>query len=51
MLIGSALCAVLLTAWYWIFGIVVPASRAPLKVLLLDADPVFEAVARSPDVP
>ena len=47
MLIGSALCAVLLTAWYWIFGIVVPASRAPLKVLLLDADPVFEAVARS----
>jgi lipopolysaccharide/colanic/teichoic acid biosynthesis glycosyltransferase len=48
MLIGSALCAALLTAWYWIFGIVVPASRAPLKVLLLDADPVFEAVARSP---
>ncbi len=47
MLIGSVLCAVLLTAWYWIFGIVVPASRAPLKVLLLDGDPVFEAVARS----
>jgi lipopolysaccharide/colanic/teichoic acid biosynthesis glycosyltransferase len=47
MLIGSALCAVLLTAWYWIFGIVVPASRAPVKVLLLDSDPVFEAVARS----
>jgi lipopolysaccharide/colanic/teichoic acid biosynthesis glycosyltransferase len=48
MLIGSALCALLLTAWYWIFGIVVPASRAPLKILLLDADPAFEAVARSP---
>ena len=47
MLIGSALCAALLTVWYWIFGIVVPASRAPLKILLLDADPVFEAVARS----
>ena len=48
MLFGSALCASLLTAWYWIFGIVVPASRAPLKVLLLEGDPVFEAVARSP---
>ena len=48
MLIGSALCALLLTAWFWIFGIVVPASRAPMKVLLLDADPVLEAVARSP---
>ena len=48
MLIGSALCALLLTAWFWIFGIAVPASRAPMKVLLLDADPVLEAVARSP---
>jgi len=48
MLIGSALCAFLLTAWHWIFGIVVPASRARMKVLLLDADPVLEAVARSP---
>lgn len=47
MLTGSALCAVLLTGWYWIFGLVVPASRAPLKILLLDADPVFEAIARS----
>ena len=47
MLIASGLCAVLLTAWYWLFGLVVPASRAPLKILLLDADPVFEAVARS----
>jgi lipopolysaccharide/colanic/teichoic acid biosynthesis glycosyltransferase len=50
MLIGSAMCAVLLTAWYWIFGIVVPASRAPLRVLLLDADPAFEAIARTPVV-
>ena len=48
MLIGSALCTLLLTAWFWIFGIVVPASRAPMKVLLLDADPVLEAVARAP---
>lgn len=48
MLIGSGLCAISLTAWYWIFGIVVPASRSPLKVLLLDADPALEAVARSP---
>ena len=48
MLIGSALCALLLTAWYWIFGIVVPASRAPMKVLLLDADPVLETMAHSP---
>ncbi|MCU1336613.1 MAG: sugar transferase [Bryobacterales bacterium] len=48
MLVGSALCALLLTSWYWIFGIAVPASRAPLKVLLLDADPVFEAVVPSP---
>ncbi len=48
MLIGSGLCALLLTAWYWIFGIVVPASRAPLTVLLLDADPVLQTVARSP---
>jgi len=47
MLIGSGLCVVLLTAWYGIFGIVMPASRAPLRVLLLDADPVFEEVARS----
>lgn len=51
MLTGSALCALLLTGWYWIFGLVVPASRAPLKILLLDADPVFEAVARSPVFP
>ena len=49
MLIGSALCAVLLTTWYWIFRFAVPASRTPLKVLLLDPDPVFEAVARSPE--
>jgi lipopolysaccharide/colanic/teichoic acid biosynthesis glycosyltransferase len=48
MLIGSALCALLLTAWHWIFGMVVPASRAPMKVLLLDADPALEAVANSP---
>jgi lipopolysaccharide/colanic/teichoic acid biosynthesis glycosyltransferase len=48
MLIGSALATLLLTAWYWIFGIAVPASRAPVKVLLLDADPAFEEVARSP---
>jgi len=48
MLIGSALCALLLTAWHWIFGIIVPASRSRMKVLLLDADPVLEAVARSP---
>jgi lipopolysaccharide/colanic/teichoic acid biosynthesis glycosyltransferase len=48
MLFGSVLCASLLTAWYWIFGIVVPASHAPLNVLLLEGDPVFEAVARSP---
>lgn len=48
MLIGSLLCAVLLTGWYWIFGVMVPAARAPLKVLLLDADPVLEAVARTP---
>ena len=47
MLIGSALCAVLLTAWYWIFGVLVPASRAPMKVLLLDSDPVLETVASS----
>jgi lipopolysaccharide/colanic/teichoic acid biosynthesis glycosyltransferase len=47
MLTGSALCALMLTAWYWIFRIAVPSSRAPLKVLLLDADPAFEAVARS----
>jgi lipopolysaccharide/colanic/teichoic acid biosynthesis glycosyltransferase len=48
MLIGSALCAFLLTAWHWIFGIAVPASRAPTKVLLLDADPVLETMAHSP---
>jgi len=48
MLIGSGLCSFLLTAWFWIFGIVVPASRAPMKVLLLDADPALEAVARAP---
>ena len=48
MLTGSALCGLLLTGWFWIFGILVPASRAPMKVLLLDADPVLEAVARSP---
>lgn len=48
MLVGSALSALSLTAWYWIFGIVVPASRAAMKVFLLDSDPVFEAVARSP---
>jgi len=47
MLLSSALCAVLLTLWYWIFGILVPTSRAPFNVLLLDADPAFEAVARS----
>jgi len=48
MLIGSGVCAILLTAWYWLFGIVVPASRAPLKVLLLDSDPALEALVRSP---
>jgi len=48
MLIGSGMCALLLTAWYGIFGIVVPASRAPLKVLLLDPDPLLEALVRSP---
>ena len=48
MLFGSALCAALLVGWYWIFGMAVPTSRAPLKVLLLDADPVLEAVTRSP---
>ena len=48
MLIGSGLCALLLTVWYWIFGIVVPASRAPLKVLLLNPDPVLEALVRTP---
>ena len=47
MLLGSGLCALLLTAWYWIFGMAVPSSRAPLRVLLLDADPAFEAVAGS----
>jgi len=47
MLTGSALCAFMLTAWYWIFRIAVPSSRARMKVLLLDADPAFEAVARS----
>jgi len=47
MLTGSAICALLLTAWHWMFGLVVPSSREPMKVLLLEADPVFEAVARA----
>jgi len=47
MLAGSAICVLSLTAWYWIFGMVMPSSRAPLKVFLLAADPIFETLARS----
>jgi lipopolysaccharide/colanic/teichoic acid biosynthesis glycosyltransferase len=47
MLLGSAMCALLLTAWHWIFAFLAPSSREPMKVLLLEADPVLEAVARA----
>ncbi len=50
MLAGSGLSAGLLTAWYLTFGAVVPGSRAPVRVLMWDADPVFKTMATSSEL-
>jgi lipopolysaccharide/colanic/teichoic acid biosynthesis glycosyltransferase len=48
MLLSSGLAAVLLTVWFVLFGILIPAARTDLRVLLLDPDPILETVVRSP---